>query len=148
MTLTQRVCYEPGGVPTNLTQRTDAIAYDPALDRIYAQPRTFEGETLDSAQLAGYERATGALVEWLEVHRDIAVGGMAVVPGTGLVLGQGDRLDRYDLGANRAERIDDLDRFGVSSIQGLAVDAAAGTLVVVDGADDELVEIELARLGM
>ncbi|MCX5747460.1 MAG: hypothetical protein NT062_33770 [Proteobacteria bacterium] len=40
MTLQQHFCYVPDSLPQNLTQRTDAIAFDAAHDRLYAQPRT------------------------------------------------------------------------------------------------------------
>jgi hypothetical protein len=147
LTLTQHFCYEPGGIGDGLTQRTDALAYDAVLDRIYAQPRTFDGDTITGSQIGGYERASGFDVEWHPLDRDVAAGGMVVMPGVGLVLGEGDRLDRYDLATDEVDRLDDLGRFGVGSIQGLAVDAAASTLLVLDGAADAVIEIELARLG-
>jgi hypothetical protein len=144
MTMTQHFCYVPEGTPEDLVQRTDAIGYDAALDRIYAQPRTFDiGENLLSAQLAGYMRETGELVDWLDIDREIAAGGMAMIPGVGLVLGQGSRLDRYDQATYSSERIGDVGGYGVTSIQGLAYDAAAGTLLVLDGGSDQLVEIVL-----
>lgn len=147
MTMTQHFCYVPEGTPPDLTQRTDAIGYDPALDRIYAQPRTFEaGGNLLGSQLAGYLRDTGGLTEWREVGFDVAAGGMAVVPDLGLVLGQGSLLDRYDVSdpqTLRVDRVTDLGSIGVSSIQGLAYDATARTLIVLDGATDELVELDL-----
>jgi hypothetical protein len=147
MTMTQHFCYVPEGTPPSLTQRTDAIAYDPELDQIYAQPRTYEpnGNLLGS-QLADYRRDTGGLLDWREVGFDVAAGGMAVVPGLGLVFGQGSLLDAYDLSKPQiasAKRVTDLGGLGVSSIQGLAYDASTDTLLVLDGSTDQLVEIDL-----
>jgi hypothetical protein len=148
MTMTQHFCYVPDGTPPELTQRTDAIGYDPVLDRIYAEPRTFDpAGNLLSSQLAGYLRDTGGLDLWKVIETETAAGGMAVIPGIGLVLGQGSRLTHYDpelldtviSGADLADLAD----LGVSSIQGLAYDAKAGTLLVLDGSTDELVEIDL-----
>lgn len=147
MTLTQRFCYEPGGLPEEMDQHTDAIAYDPELDRLYAQPLTFDGEDVfQLSQLASYDRATGTSIEWHDVGDTVAATGMAVIPNVGLVLGQGSRLARFDRATGSMVELADLRRFGVRSIDGLAVDRATGTLLVVDDTTDELVEIELARI--
>ena len=147
MTLTQHFCYLPVGTPPDLIQQTDAIAYDAELDRIYAQPRTYDPSyNLVDSQLAGYVGNSGELMRWQQVGIDIAAGGMAVLPDGSLVLGQGSRLDRYDLSDPQTystEPVVDLATLGVSSIQGLAYDPKAGTLLVLDGERDELVEIEL-----
>jgi hypothetical protein len=148
MTLTQRFCYVPEELPETLDQRTDAITYDVAQDFIFAQPRTYDvGDNLISAQMAGYQRETGAIVAWQDVDIETNAGGMAVLPELGLVLGQGSRLTRYDMVAVRFDPVDDLARFGISDIAGLAVDPVAGTLTVLDGGSDELVEIDLAAIG-
>ncbi len=146
MTLTQHFCYEPGWLPEDMVQHTDAIAYDPALDRLYAQPVTFDGEAFQASQLASYDRGTGTSIEWHEVGDTVAATGMAVVPNIGLVLGQGSRLDRFDPATGALVELADLGRFGVRSIDGLAIDRATATLLVVDDTTDELVEIELARI--
>lgn len=143
MTMTQHFCYVPDGTPENLTQITEAIAYDPTLDRIYAQPRTFNGPSLVSAQIAGYVRESGQLIDWHDVDPGIEAGGMAVIPNIGLVLGQGSRVDHFDAETRRTDLVADLASYGVSWILGLAYDADAGTLLVVDGNSDELVEIAL-----
>jgi hypothetical protein len=148
MSLTQHFCYVPEELPDTLDQRTDAITYDVATDLIYAQPRTYDiGENLLSAQIAGYTRDAGAIVEWRDVDIDTSAGGMVMLPGVGLVLGQGSRLQRYDFATYLFAPVDDLERFGVSAIDGLAVDTTAGTLVVLDGGSDQVVEIDLAVIG-
>ena len=44
--------------------------------------------------------------------------------------------------------VDHLDRYGVTRIEGVAVDAGAGTLLAIDGDADELVEIRLSDLSL
>jgi hypothetical protein len=147
-TLTQKFCYLPDGTPSYLTQRTDAIAYDADRDQLYAQPLTFDPEgVLQYSQLAGYMRTTGTAVVWYGVDNSVAAGGMAIIPDTGLVLGQDAHLDRFDPDTSKTVPWDDLARYGVESIQGLAIDRSTGSLLVVDGASDELVEIALSDLG-
>lgn len=147
MTLRQHFCYEPGPLPDDLVQRTDAIAYDPELDKLYAQPLTFDEQgAFVQSQIASYNRASGADERWYAVGDHVAATAMTVVPDVGLVLGQGARLDRFEPTTGALIHSDDLGRFGVHSIDGLAVDAASGMLIVVDDSTDELVEIDLAQI--
>lgn len=146
MTLTQHFCYLPEGTPTNLTQRTDAIAYDAAASRLYAQPMTYdETGAFQFGQLAAYDRGTGTDVNWFSLAGDTPVTGMLAHDG-GLVLGQEWRLSRFDLTTQTVAEVDELGRFGVLSIDGLAIDPVANTLVVVDRRTDTLVDIELSRV--
>lgn len=147
MTLRQRFCYLPDDVPRTLTKRTDGIAYDPASGKLYAQPVTYDAAgTVQYAQVAGYELASGKDVEWYSAATDVAATGMLAIPSVGLVLGQGSRLTRFDTATSTSILLDDLERFGVRSIDGLAIDDAAGTLVVVDKQTDTVFDIELARI--
>ena len=147
MTLQPHFCYVPDGLPSTFTQRTDAIAYDAVLDRLYAQPITYdEGNVVQFAEVAGYELATGQDIEWHTTRPDVAATAMISIPGVGLVLGQGAVLSRFDLETNEATPLDDLSRFGVHSIDGLAIDAATGALVVVDQQTDAVFDIGLSLL--
>ena len=147
MTLRQRFCYLPEGTPVDLEQQTAAIAYDADLDQLYAQPVTVDAQgVFQRSQLASYHRDTGASIQWYDVGGAVAATGMAVLPERGLVLGQGAHLDRFDLASGVMIPLDSLERYGVQSIDGLAVDRAAGTLLMVDRSTAELVEIELAQL--
>jgi hypothetical protein len=149
MTLQQRFCYLPDEVPRSLTQRTDGIAYDAASGKLYAQPVTYDAAgTFQYAQVAGYELETGNDIEWYTAGNDVAATAMIALPDVGLVLGQGSRLTRFDTATSESILLDDLERFGVRSIDGLAIDAAAGTLVVVDKQTDTVFDIELARLAL
>lgn len=146
-TLARHFCYEPGGFPTDQEQRTNGLAYDPAVDRLYAQPRTFEDGEVVRSEVAVFSRPDGDDLAWLDVPDDLDGGGLAVAPGGGaLWVGTGARLLRFDLTTARLSTADDLRRFGVGRIDGLTVDTVAQTLLVVDGDDDELIELDLAQL--
>lgn len=147
MTLQQRFCYLPDETPRSLTQRTDGIAYDAAEGKLYAQPITYDAAgTFQYAQVAGYELASGNDVEWYTAGNDVAATAMLAMPEGRLVLGQGSRLTQFEPLSGESLLLEDLERFGVRSIDGLAIDAAAGTLVVVDKQTDTVFDIELARI--
>lgn len=146
-TMRQYFCYEPGGIPEEQEQRTAAIAYDVAAGRLYAQPRTFDvnGSFLRT-ELASYDSATGVDLSWRALPGEFEAGGMVALGGDVLLLGAGRQLHRYDHAASVLSPVEDLGRFGVTSIDGLAIDPVAGTLVVVDRSTDELIEIALTDL--
>lgn len=146
MTLAQRFCYLPDGTPANLSQRTDAIAYDAATQRLFAQPNTYDqnGAFL-YAQFAAYEGVSGTPLRWYDVAGREPVTGMVAYDGA-LLVGQGARLSRFDVDSGELVELDDLARFGVRSIDGLALDPAAGTLVVVDRDTDAMFDVDLAQL--
>ncbi len=147
MTLHQHFCYVPDGTPEFFTQRTDAIAFDAESNTLYAQPVTTDDQgRFAGSQLASYNGATGESQQWYGMADRVAATGMTLVPGLGLLLGQDARLDRLDLSTGETTPFDDLERFGVHSIDGLALDRTAQTLIVVDRTTSELVEIDLARL--
>lgn len=124
-------------------QRTDAVAYDADARLLYAQPRTFDaGNHLLASQVASYSLATGADLQWFDVTDDVAAGGMAKVPGVaGLVLGVDTGLCLLFL--DDVDEVIDLAPLGIVGIDGLALDRAAGTLLVVDGDAAQLLELEL-----
>jgi hypothetical protein len=152
MTLRQHFCYVPddggGGAPSPFTYRTDAVAYDAARGRLYAQPLTFESGALQSAEVAGYDIDSGQGVEWHTTTLEVAATAMVSIPEVGLVLGQGSRLSRFDPKTNLPVLVDDLSRFGVGSIDGLALDPVAGTLVVIDQTTDTVFDIPRVLLSL
>ncbi|CAN5923693.1 hypothetical protein BH11MYX3_BH11MYX3_00090 [soil metagenome] len=151
-TLRQHFCYLPGdggGAPVSLTQRTDAIAYDAERGLLFAQPITYDAAgTFQYSQVATYDRTTGADTEWHQADNDVAATGMLALPDGRLVLGQSSQLTVYDRATDQSTALDDLHRFGVRSIDGLAIDPAAGTLVVVDKVTDTVFDIDLALLSL
>lgn len=151
-TLTQHFCYLPGddgSTPRVISQRTDALAYDAAAGRLWAQPRTFDavGE-LQLSQVAQYDRTTGQDLQWYVMARDIHATAAVVMPDGVLVLGQGPHLLAFDPATDRPARLDDLSRYGVRSIDGLAFDALSGVLVVADGTTDEVVDLDVSQLSL
>lgn len=148
MTLTQHFCYLPEGTPTNLTQRTDAIAYDAATERLFAQPNTYnEVGEFQFAQFAAYYRETGGAIRWFNLAGNQPVTAM-FARGEELVYGQGAHLSRFDLLSETPVELEDLSRFGVESIDGMALDEAAGTLIVVDKQADAMFDIALSELAL
>lgn len=146
-TMNLHFCYEPGGFPDDQEQRTAAVAFDATTNKLYAQPQTFDGDgNLLRADVAQYDRATGVDEIWREVPSDFAAGGMYAPGDGGLILGAGSRLYRYDYATYTLTAVDDLARYGVDEVAGLAFDAAAGNLIVVDGQRAELVEVPRAEL--
>jgi hypothetical protein len=149
-TLQLHFCYEPGFVepwPEEIEQRTDAVTFDPGADRIIAQPRTFvvESGEVTASQIGYYDRESGVDLQWYDVPIGFESGGMAVAGDLGLVVSNGTSLLTFDGGL---DGLDELERFGVKSIDGLAYDPTAGTLLVLDGASRQLVEIAAADLGL
>lgn len=125
--------------------RSDALAYDPVTDHLYAQPRMFDEYGVYESSLAGYSATTGDYdygPPSTVLPVDFSAGGMAVVPDLGLVLGSGSIL--YRMVDNRPVAFDDLSRLGVTTITGLALDPTTGALVVLDGPSDTLVDVRLA----
>ena len=151
-TLTQHFCYLPGddgSTPRVISQRTDALAYDSAAQRLWAQPRTFDAAgVFQYGQVAQYDRATGDDLQWYSVTGDIHATAAVVIPERGLVLGQGNYLLAFDPAQSSMTRLDDLARYGVRSIDGLAFDALSGVLVVVDGTTDEVVDLDVSQLSL
>ncbi|HVV85691.1 MAG TPA: hypothetical protein VHE35_21680 [Kofleriaceae bacterium] len=145
-TMRQWFCYVPSDLPEPYDQRTDAVAYDPDAGLLYAQPRTFDaGGALIASQVASYSYETGADLDWVNLETVVAAGGMAKIPGyDGLTLGVGTTLCNLS-GIALSETID-LAPLGVASIDGLAVDHQANTLLVLDGVQDQLFELDLASL--
>ncbi len=153
-TLTQHFCYFPagdggGGTPVSISQRTDAIAYDAVAQKIYAQPLTYDAAyEFQYAQVARYNRATGVDEAWFDAPPSTLATGSAFVPDVGLVLGQGSELSRFDLDTREMIVLDDLSRFGVRSIDGLAIDPVTNSLIVADKVSDSVFDIDLARISL
>ena len=146
-TMSLYFCYEPGFFPEEQEQRTDAVTFDQESNQILAQPLTLdaEGQVLAS-NIGRYSRETGVDLDWYELDVDFVAGGMTVdAPGSTL-LGSGTKLYRYTFESRRFDLVGNLKRFGVQSIDGLAFDSSANSLLVLDNTSDQLIEIERDRL--
>ena len=145
--LFNRFCYLPGDVQErdpSAWQISRAVAYDAQEDRLYVQPQTFTGfGTLTGSQLGMFDPAISEPLEWQPLgESSFSAGGMAVVSRQRTYLGMGTRLLLYD--ATARTFADWWDLFGiVTTVEGLAFDRQAGTLLVLDGPHQELVELRL-----
>lgn len=142
-----RFCYLPEDVQQadpSAWQVSRALAYDAAEDRLYVQPQTFTGfGTLTGSQMGMFDPEFPTPLEWQAFgENNFSAGGMAVSSRQRTYLGMGTRLHQYDANARRFDTWWDL--FGtVRGIDGLALDRQAGTLIVLDGVAQELVELRL-----
>jgi len=150
MTLTQHFCYLPGGeggggAPVAVTQRTDAMAYDAVFGKLWAQPVTRDvAGTFIRSELAKYNVVNGDDEAWLPVSDDTAATAM-MVHGSNVKLGQGSKVSERVLNVTALQEIDDLERFGVKSIDGMAIDTSTNRLIVVDQISDAMFDIDLAQ---
>jgi hypothetical protein len=151
-------CFEPGWWEPEVqdpVQLSNAVANDPIGGRIYAQPRTFEGGgagAVVESFVAAYDQSGGADLTWWIMDVGFVANGMAVLPRAegqnepALLLGTGSTLHRFDTGAGELSALTDLADLGVSYIEGLAIDEAAGTVLVLDGGSRKLFELRLSAL--
>lgn len=144
----QHFCYLPDAMPEENIQPeiqiTQAVAYDPATERLYAQPQSFmDPQNLTApveSLFSSYDLATGTDLSWASfADPNFSAGGM-VVERTGVMLmGAGSELFRYTLETGALEPVANLSEHGITHIQGLSIDRASGHLVVVS--DGHLVEL-------
>jgi hypothetical protein len=146
-TFEQHFCYEPGWIgdrfaPTPTMQLTKSVAVDSRAGVIYAQPQTMDEtnpENVLLAQVGVWDLATGLELEWHDLENvGYLAGGMVVESDRVLLLGRGDRIDRYRLDTGAMEPAYDLSSNGIDDVRGMAL-RDDGKLLVVDGRDDELV---------
>ena len=151
-------CYEPEGweeVPNEPVQITSALAFDRVRARFYAQPRTIEaggyGATAGSF-IAAYDAGGGADVAWWALpDASFVASGMIVVDRGAepqLLLASGTNLLSFDVAAAELTPAADLAALGVHSIAGLALDARADTLLVLDDSTSSVIEIRMSALGL
>ncbi len=143
-TTTQHFCYLPGEelgeVDPQQSQLTHAVGYDPELDVLFAQPQTFFGGVLESAEVGTYSGTAGGQPEgWFELkHEDFRAGGM-VWDGDRLLMADAQNvLHSYTLGDDKPVPYVDLAALDLGTIEGMAL-RPDGTLVLVD--TDQLVEV-------
>jgi hypothetical protein len=148
-TLQQWFCYEPGWMdPEEFAQESHNLAYDVATDQILSAPVTvdaLDGETITRSDVAVFDGAGAGDLQWFPVEHD-GFGGIALDADGSLLLGADDLLLRYRLGETETHVVGSLRAHGVGDIAGLSFDANAGYLLVVDGADAELVVLDLGEL--
>jgi hypothetical protein len=150
-TFEQYFCYVPGEIideyPEPIVQMTYSLTYDFEAQLMYAQPRTYEGDTdgkVLRSQIGQFSTQGGEGFGWSEIEDlDFEAGGMTAIGQGQVLLGEGSKLHRYDMrSAAFTDRID-LGDYGIDRIDGMSWDANSGRVLIVDGNTDRLVEIEL-----
>lgn len=151
-------CYEPEGweeVPNEPIQVSGCLALDRVGARFYAQPRTIENAgygTVTGSFLAAYDAGGGADIAWwaLPDASFVATGMVALPSATGaterLILASGAELFAFDIAAAELAPAADLGPLGVESIAGLALDARAQTLLLLDDARLVVTEVRVSAL--
>lgn len=143
-TTTQHFCYLPGEELGELdpqqSQLTHAVGYDPELDVLFAQPQSFFGGVLESAEVGTYSGTAGGQPEgWFELkHEDFRAGGMVWDHDRLLMADATNLLHSYTLGDEKPVPYVDLGALDLGTIEGMAL-RPDGTLVLVD--TDQLVEV-------
>jgi hypothetical protein len=149
--LLNRFCYLPGDIQDQYPdawQLSRSVGYDPADQKIYAQPQTFSSAgTVIRSELGQFSPELSNPLEWQRLG-DTAynAGGMAVASRSVIYLGQGAILNLYDASTQRFVKSWNLAERGIASIDGLALDNANHSLLVLDGVHRELVELRLSAL--
>lgn len=133
-------CYEPEFLEESSIQLTNSLAYDSENRRFIAQPQTYDEGVVTEAQVAEYTIYGGQPAGWHVLDdAKFSAGGMAV-DGVNLLLALEETLYVYTYGKNEIQPLVNLSTLGIERIEGLAL-AQDGRLFVVDGTDQEIVEI-------
>ncbi|MDQ3038067.1 MAG: hypothetical protein M3Y87_37085 [Myxococcota bacterium] len=146
-------CYEPGWfeqMQNDPIQVSLSLARDAAGGRLYAQPRTIEEGgrgAVTGSFVAAYDEAGGADVAWWQLpDASLVAGGMIVIEQGALLLGIGSTLHRFDTASAELTPVIDLAELGIESIDGLARDEEAGTILVLDGQRSRVIELREAAI--
>lgn len=155
--LSRHFCYEPGfleptptlgpdPVPTDPSARqvTLSLGFDREREQIVAQPRTYHEETgeLLAAHVATFGRFDGFEQQWFDAGDvELLAGGLAVESTDSVLLADGTDLYRYVPSTRERSFVTDLSEL-VGSVDGLTI-GENGTLLVLDDAARQLVEVEL-----
>lgn len=161
-TLRQHFCYLPGwqeeggGDPI---QVATALAYDPQSDLIFAQPRTIEnggwGEISESL-ISVHDGPTGVDEHWWSVDDiEFLAQGMVVlergrdVDSPRLLLGVDATLFVFDADQRVVSaRYDLAEQLNVGAITGMAMDRNTDSLLVLDGGNRHVLELDLDALDL
>ena len=149
-TVQQHFCYVPGFfIPGTTSQLTQGVAFDPATQRLIAQPVTFQQGSIaiTNSEVGTFPITGGEGDDWHPIP-DITflAGAIAVDDQSRLWLGRGSELHRYDLDNDTMTFERSLEEFGVTDIHGLAFHG--DRLLVVDQPSRTLVRVPLGLLGL
>lgn len=150
-------CLEPEPEPgqmnpwDELRHETHAIACDLESSLIFGQPQTLPRDGEDAAPLRSevslYDLPSGQDIGWYPLPSELFLAGGMVSVGESIFLGRDSMISSYTLWSGALEPVLDLSPWGVQKIEGMAVDLEAELLLVIDGADSELLILDLQTLG-
>ncbi|MFT7580914.1 MAG: hypothetical protein ACI9MR_002588 [Myxococcota bacterium] len=146
-TFQQHFCYEPGFVDDpNLwleeRQITDSLTYNTVTGQLMAQPQTIDLNTTDvlRSEVATFDVASGEDLAWTGIVgiASLRAGAMVALDADTVLLAAEATL--YSWSPQNGLRFDyDFLANGISSVEGMALDANAERLYVIDASTRELV---------
>ncbi len=146
-TLEQWFCYEPGWMdPEQFEQTSQNLGYDPVSDEIISAPLTLDmdaGDDVTRADVATFDGAGAGDLQWYPLDVNIDFGGLALRGQEQVLLGAGDQLYGYQMGESSLLEMGSLAEHGIDMVMGMVIDPETGFLHIVDGADGELVVLQL-----
>jgi len=147
-TIARHFCYVPGWMPEGqFDQLTHSLTYDPVSDLLYAQPQTFDitdgQDVLTSAQIGTFGGSTGGDLDWFGLADETRLAGGIALDGDDVLLVEDDILLRWNRDNGQLDSIGSLREFGITAADGMVRDVVNDTLLIVDSANDRLVEIRI-----
>ncbi len=147
-TLLRHFCYLPDDLEdTGVYQMTHSVTFDAESGQIYAQPQTFSeiDNSLVASSIGRFAEGNGAEQQWFALpESSFVAGALSVNPEGNLLLGNGSNLNVFDLSSQTMGQSLSLRSFGIRDIKGMAIDAAADELLIVDGESDKLLVLPLS----
>ena len=158
-TLTQHFCYVPGDeireedppqTPTPTVEISRSVAYAVDENLLVANPQTITDDVLQRpmfSEVAIFDRTSGDELQFRNLRdADFSAGGLAVLDFPTLLAGEGSSLVEIDFDTGAKRRFLGLAGLGIAEIEGLVIDRAAGELIVLDGATQRIVTLDLAQV--
>lgn len=157
--LTEHFCYEPGEEiprdpvpqqPAPTVEVSRSVAFAPEQNLIVANPQTITDDVNQDAvfsEMAIFDRTTGQELRFVNLRdAEFSAGGLAVLEFPALMAGEGSQLIEVDFETGNKRAFLDLAGLDVSDIEGLAIDRAAGELLVLDGTTQRLLTLDLEQV--
>jgi hypothetical protein len=149
-TLRRHFCYLPEDQPVDeVYQLTQSVTYDSIGHKIYAQPQTLsiDSERVQASSIGMFGEDDGAEQTWFALPDPAFLAGAIAMDAQGrLLLAEGDTMSRFDFMTQVQSQGVSLAAYEVGRVDGLAVDGAAQTMLLVDGARNALLELPLSAL--
>ncbi|MEE2755587.1 MAG: hypothetical protein VYA30_02945 [Myxococcota bacterium] len=149
----QHFCLEPGWDPDfddALRHQNRAVACDLTKRMIYGQPQTVnvtQGNEPVRSEIATYSLVSGEDIEWRPLpNPTFQAGGMLLLSTGNLLMGSGHSLTLFKVHEGTLTPLSSLASFNVQDIAGLTFDRQTNSLVILDGIQGLLIEIDVNSL--